>query len=310
MSKLLPPFVLALLLGIANANIGCYAAEITPSDVYAQALRIEQETLELQRQLGITDPPEMTKPIKTELFPRHVWAKTYMVLTKITLFREQKKLPAVRPVAVEPVLNLTPFYSWAQCLRILNEIKIVEQAIGISIATPPTVPVVTGKRTVDVFNKINQISALWSVLVGGQITPPYVYAEAMRLHDDVAALLQAQDVMDSALPPVKLENATPADSLEAGFDVLREIQRLQLQAGLETINLDEFHIVRQDTRPQDVFNIIGLLLAELQMLKAKLGLRHIATPIAQYYEGKKPADVTLVLGYIANKLHLLNLRQD
>ena len=308
MSKLIPPFSLALLL-FASANIGCYAAEITPSDVYAQALRIEQETLELQRQLGITDAPEITKPIKTELLPRHVWAKTYMVLTKITLFREQKKLPAVRPVAIEPLLNLTPFYPWAQTQRILTEMKIVEQALGLSIATPPT-PVVTGKKPMDVFNKLNQISALWSVLVGGQITPSYVYAEAMRLNEDVSLLLQMQNIMDTALPPNKLENAIPADSLEEGFLVLREIQKLQIQVGIEPINLDEFHVARQEARPQDVFNILGLLLAELQPVKAKLGLKHSITPVAQYYDSKKPADVAQLLGYISNKLHLLNLPEN
>lgn len=304
MSKLIPPLVLILLLCIANAN---YAAEITPSDVYAQALRIEQETLELRHQLGITDTPEQPKPIKTELLSRHVWAKTYMVLTKITLFREQKKLPAVRPVAIEPILNLTPFYSWAQCLRILNEMKIVEQALGITIATPPT-PVVTGKRPIDVFNKLNQISALWSVLIGGQITPPYVYAEAMRLNDDVSMLLQMQEVMDTAFPPIKQANTIPGDSLTAGFTVLHEIQRLQIQIGIEPVNLDEFSIAGENVRAQDVFNFIGLLLAELQVVKAKLGLKHIVTPLAQYYEGKTPTDVAQVLGYIANKIHLLNLR--
>lgn len=309
MSKLIPPLALALLLCIANADIGCYAADITPSDVYAQALLIEQETLQLQRQLGITDAAEIPKPIKTDLLPRHVWAKTYMLLTKLTLFREQKKLPAVRPVAIEPTVNLTPFYNWGECRRILTEMKIIEQSLGITIATPPT-PVVTGKQPIDVFNKLNQISALWSVLIGGQITPPYVYAEAMRLNDDVAMLLQMQGVMDTALPPAKLANALPADSLDAGFTLLHEIQRLQLQTGLDPVNLDEFYLARQDAKPQDVFNLITLLLAELQTVKAKLGLKHAITPLAQYYEGKKPADVTQVLGYIANKLHLLNLGQE
>lgn len=309
MSKSILRYVLALLFGIATANIGCYAAEITPSDVYAQALRIEQETLELQRQLGITDAPEATKPIKTELLPRHVWAKTYMLLTKIALFREQKKMPAVRPVALEPLLNLTPFYSWAQTQRILTELKIVEQVLGLSIATPPT-SVVTGKKPVDVFNKLNQISSLWNVLVGGQITPSYVYAEAMRLHEDVSMLLQFRNILDTALPPNKLENAIPADSLEEGFLVLREIQKLQLQVGVEPINLDEFHVARQEARPQDVFTLIGFLVAELQPVKAKLGLKHSITPVAQYYDNKKPAEVTQLLGYINNKLRLLNLREN
>ncbi len=265
--------------------------------------------MELQRQLGIKDAPEIPKVIKTELLSRHIFAKTYMLLTKITLFREQKKLPMVRPVSIEPQAELLPYTNWAQCLRILTEIEILEKALDISTTTPPT-PVVTGKRPIDVFNKLNQISALWSVLIGGQITPPYVYAEAMRLNEDVSAILQAQNLTDTALPPAKLANATPGDSLDATFEILREIQKLQVQAGLEPFNLDELHLPKQQAHPQDVFNMIEMLQAELQPLKVKLGLKHTMTPVAQYYDNKKPADVTQVLGYIANRLHLLNLRRD
>ncbi len=309
MRKIISLLVFVLSLIITTANIHCYAAEITSSDVYAQVLRIEQETLQIQHALGITDTPELPKPIKTEMLARHVWAKTYMVLTKITLFREQKKLPTIRPVAIEPQLELTPVSNWAQCLRILTEIEIIKQVLSIKTEFVP-IPAVTGKRPVDVFNKLNQVSALWSVLIGGQITPPYVYAEAIRLNDDVTQLLQTEGIMDIAIPPAKIPNSNPGDALAAAFDVLREIQRLQVQTGVEPFNLDEFYIAKQDVHPQDVFNTIGLLLAELQTLKAKLGMKHAVTPIAQYYENKQPADVGQVLGYIANRLHLLDLHRE
>lgn len=307
--KTLSQVMLILLLSVAAANSRADIHSVTPSDVYAQALRIEQETLELQRQLGIKDAPQTPKAIKTELLSRHVFARTYMLLTKITLFREQKKLPMVRPVSIEPQLNVTSYNNWAQCLRILTEIEILEKALGVTSKSPPA-PVVTGKRPVDIFNKLNQISALWNLLIGGQITPPYVYAEAMRLNEDVSAILQAQNLMDTALPPAKLVNAMPGDSLDATFEILREIQKLQVQAGLEPFNLDEFHLPKQQALPQDVFNMIEMLLAELQPLKVKLGMKHVITPVAQYYENKKPADVTQVLGYIANRLHLLNHLQE
>lgn len=218
-------------------------------------------------------------------------------------------MPALRSVAIEPQLDLLLYSDWAQCLRVLTELKILEQTLGIKISTPP-VPVVTGKRLIDVFNKLSQISAVWNVLIGGQITPSYVYAEAIRLNEDVSLILQEQAVMDSAIPPAKIPNAIPGDSLNATFDILREIQRLQLQVGIEPVNLDEFRLARQEARPQDVFNMIEMLLAELQPIKAKLGMKHVITPVVQYYDNKRPADVTQLLGYIENKLHLLNLRRD
>jgi hypothetical protein len=306
MLKLIVPLILSLLL-LTVENSRADTIEITASDVYAQALRIEQETLELKRQLGIKQTPETPKVIKTDVLARHIWAKTYVLLTKMTAFREQKKLPAIQPVSIEPQLNLLWYSNWAQCLRILTEMKIIEQALGVNIPTVP-VSVVTNKRPVDVFNKLNQITAIWQVLIGGQITPTYVYAEAMRLNEDVSSILQMKNVMDTAEPPAKPSNATPGDSLNAGFAVLREIQQLQEKAELEPMNLEEFHLDKQQAKPQDVFTLIELLLAELQPLKVKLGMKHVITPVAQYYENKRPADVTQVLGYITNRLHLLNQR--
>jgi len=113
MRKIISSFILIVLLSFAAANSHADTDAITPSHVYAQALQIEQETLELQRKLGIKDAPEIPKLIKTELLPRHVWAKTYMLLTKISVFREQKKLPIVRPASIEPQLNVSPYNSWA-----------------------------------------------------------------------------------------------------------------------------------------------------------------------------------------------------
>lgn len=307
--KTLARIMLALLFLVAAENTQADTSSITPSDVYVQAVRIEQKTLELQRKLGIKEVPEIPKVIKTELLSRHIFARTYMLLTKISLFREQKKLPMVRPVSIEPQAELLPYTNWAQCLRILTEMEILEKALGVSTPPPPT-PIKTEKKPVEVFNKLSQISAVWNVLIGGQITLPYIYAEAMRLNEDVSALLQAQGIIDTALPTARIANASAGDSLDASFDILREIQKQQVQAGLETINLEEFHLPKQQAQPQDVFNMIEILLAELQPLKVKLGLKHTITPVAQYYDSKKPADVAQVLGYIANRLHLLNLRQD
>jgi hypothetical protein len=227
----------------------------------------------------------------------------------MTLFQEQRKLPFARPISLEPSLNITDYHNWSQCLRILTEIQILKQALHFKTLTP-TLSIVKNKRSVDVFNKLNQVSALWSVLIGGQINIASIYAEAMRLNEDVSFLLQAQKMTDTAVPPRKQLNATLGDALETGFDILAQLQNLQTYHGVETFNLEEFHIAKQTVQSQEVFNLIELLIIELQPIKVKLGLKHTITPIVQYYETKKVADVVQLLGYVTQKLKLLNMSRE
>jgi hypothetical protein len=286
--------LLPLLFGAATAR----AAEATPSDVYAQALRIEAEVESLKRHFKITANAH-TEDKSGDLKPRHTWAKSYVILLKLGKLRRKHGLTFIEPVNVEPLLDMPPTQPWDMTQRILSEIAILKHRLDIP-GQPPAVVPVSGKRPIDAYNKLHHISAELELLTGA-VTPSEVYGELKRLNEDVNAILRHQRIFEKALPPPRRDNLQPKDSLRAGFELMAEIQRLQRTHGLQTTDYRGFEM-GDKTTPDDVFGMIALALAELQRVKAQLGMIHQITPGAPYEENKVPADVVQLLGYVTAKL--------
>ena len=183
--------------------------------------------------------------------------------------------------------------------RILTEIAILKHRLDIPGQPPAAVPL-SGKRPIDTYNKLHQISGDLDLLVGAS-TPNDVYSEAKRLHEDVTALLRHQRIFDEAVPPPRRDNLLPKDSLQAVFMLLAEVQHLQRAHGLTTTDFKDFEMGDKAT-PDDVLVMIELALAELQSLKARLGMTHAVTASGSYEENKTAADVVQLLGYVTAKL--------
>ncbi|CAK0780565.1 hypothetical protein CCP3SC15_770016 [Gammaproteobacteria bacterium] len=195
---------LYLLPAAAYATAG---ASITPNEVYAEVLRIERETALIERSLEISGGARTTA-VEANLLPRHSWAQATVVLTKISLFKHQRGMLAVLPTTIEPYRDLDPFYSWAQTQRILSEITILKKWLDISGESEPVAPV-SGKRPVDSFNHLRQLSAEWTLLIGGGILPAHVYGEAIHLIEETRALLTHLGIIDSATPPPPTQRCHP-----------------------------------------------------------------------------------------------------
>jgi hypothetical protein len=290
---LLPLLLLLLLFGAAAR-----AAEATPSDVYAQAVRIEAEVESLKSHLKANGDAH-TESKSGDLKPRHTWAKSYILLLKLGKLRRKLDLPYVVPVYIEPMLEISPSAPWAMTQRILVEIAIMKQLLGIP-GQPPTIVAVSGKRPVDAYNKLHHISGELDVLAGATSSSD-VYSEVKRLNEDANAILRQLRIFENAVPPPRRDNLQPKDSLRAVFDVMAEIQRIQRANGLQTTDFKGFEM-GDKTTPDDVFGMVALALAELQRVKAQLGMLHLITAPGAYAENKTPADVVQLLGYVADKL--------
>ncbi|MBF0180852.1 MAG: hypothetical protein HQM03_12590 [Magnetococcales bacterium] len=278
------------------------AAEITPSDVYTQALRIKAEMDLLADHLQIRgDKP--AEPVRLLLQPRHAWQKTGLILLKINLFRGKLGLPRLTVGDVEPVLNLEPAMNYEQTQRILAEIFIIKRRLGIEAASALPPPA-TDKTPQDVFNLFNAISFQWDVLNRHEVDAVAIYAEVRRIHADIDALLRPARVQDGAHPPAKEPATTLEETLRASFDLMAEVQRLQRMAGIPVVDFTPFRKAA-GVLPSDVLNMVGMVLAELQPLKARLGLNHAITPATTFQEEANLADVRQFLGYAMHKLKLV-----
>jgi hypothetical protein len=291
---------IALMCLFSNARA---EVSVSPAEVYAQILQIDAETELVKNHFNMDKKPVEVIDIVADIEPRHVWQKCYMLQMKLMVFRRKHQLNTIAPVDEEPSERVNFNGVWAQTQRTLTTIRVIRKMLGIQGET--TTPMqIAGKSSLDMFNKLTHIEAEWDVLAGSGFDATYAFDQTLRLNEDVDLVLRQLGIFDNAVPPVKNPHGTPVDSLAQAFLVLEQVQRLQKLAGLRIANLSAFHKTEKVT-PADVFNLVSLTLADLQQIKARVGLTHAITPPASYHIGKKPADVGQLLGYITRKLALI-----
>jgi hypothetical protein len=286
--------IITQLLAVPQAQ----AKEATPNDVYSQAVRIEQEVQILKRHFKINATAKF-RAKSGNLKPRHVWAQTYTIFLKLGKLRRHLGLSYVDPVGLEPMIEMPPTISYDMTLRILVEINILKYHLNINEQAPAAVTV-SGKRPIDTYNKLQQISAEFELL-STPVTPSEVYGEVKRLHEDVNNILRQRQIFEKAVPPPRQVNLQPKDSLRAALNMIKELQRLQHSYGIEITDMKGFD-PNEKTDPDDVLAMVEVAIAELQPLKAQMGMTHLITPNANYEENKQPEDVVQLLGYVTDKL--------
>lgn len=283
-------FVPALLFGNEQA---------TPSNVFSQVMQIEKELLILKKHLNITKGYKFDPIEKTELKPRHAWQKTYEIMVKINVFRRAHSLPTIEPVNMEPVLNIAPVLTYEQTQRILAELSILKFRLGITKKVSKA-DKYKNKTPMNVFNKLREVSSILDVINGSEFSPSYVFGEAMRIYKDINIILNKLKIADTAIPPEKVISDTPKDSLLSELKLLEKIFTLERSIGLEGIDVAVFYL--ENPGPPEVFELTQIILAELQVIKASLGIRHEITQAAHFYSQKTPADVNQLIGWSLLKM--------
>ncbi len=282
------------------------AAEIVVGDTYAQALHVNEEIKILKRHFNITQ--EATPPtFNLSLSPRHVWQKTYEILYKLNILREKLGMASLSIPSRQPLLNVSTAYSYEQILRILTELEIIKRYLNITEKTELSTVAITGKTSTDNFNLLNRISVEIDFLNGASFTPNNVFSQAMRVLEDVNVILNYLEIRDNTIPPAVQVGATPTDVVNIGFVLLEEIRKAQLLVGIDSLDISILKSFYKENTSSEAFGLMGLALAELQTLKGYLGLKHMLTPPARYYENLSPQSTHQVTGWAIRKLRLIKM---
>lgn len=282
-----------------------YASVVfTPSDVYSETLKIEEELKIIKRHFGITKRVESFDEIRASLKPRNVWQMGYVVLVKINTLRSKYNMPIVTANSMAPVLHLDPNLVYEQMNRVLSEIRIFKARLGINEEIKP-IERVSGKEPIDVFNKLLYISSELDIINTKEISPSAVFSELMRIYEDITIILNRLEIKDNTIPPIQIQtNITPKDVFNEVFKLVDELHRIQRLANIERIDLSSF--TKEDIKPNDVFILVEMVITGLQPVKAFIGLKHELTPPARHYEGKKPIDNIKLIGWIIERFKLID----
>ena len=288
---------------VSGSSVIRAEVRIDPSVVYIEVEKIGREIDLLKKHFKISQSISFT-PYEANLKPKHTWQLTYIIFSKINIFRSKINLPRIMVNSMEPVLDINPLLTFEQTQRLLAEIAILKIHLGITqyISSPGKI---SGKQPIDVFNQLQKISLEMDLLNKELIHPTYVFSEVMRIDTDISSILRWLKLEDTSYPPAKEENVTPKDSLDATYELMEEIYRLQRILG---VGLTDFSLLRRQGKilPSDVYLMVGMCLAELQPVKARMGIS-ILTPPAESYDFKTPADVHQLIQWSTKKLQLVRI---
>jgi hypothetical protein len=239
--------------------------------------------------------------VTVELRPRDVWQKTYEIMIKINILRSRFGLENIEPVNISPVTFLNPDMVYGQTQRILTELSIFKMREYI-VSPVFKKQEFKDKVPLDVFNALYHVSVLLDELNGAQISLSFSYGETLRINDDITSVLQYLNIEDNTIPQIKNPSATPTDILNNSILLLEKIKQLQILAGIAVVDFSQFK--KAEAKERDVFEISEMVLAELQTIKAYLGIKTI-TPAAIQYEGKTAAEVNQLVSWNLRKLNLI-----
>lgn len=294
--------IFAILLLAFSFALG--ANSITPSKVYSQVMIVENEVEFLLKYYGIKyDKNRLKKDVSitSNLLPRNIWQKSYEILIKINILRNEYGLPTVEPVNITPVLNLNPDLVYGMTQRILTEINIFK--IRNDIVSPKfEKKIYKNKTPVDVFNGLSIVSLLIDKLNKNEINPSFVFGENMRVYDDITLILQQLKIQDKTIPAQKIKDSTPKDTFRTAMKILTKIKQLEINAGLTFVDFSQFK--KESPTLSDVFELTQMILAELQTVKAYLGIETI-TPGAIKYKTKTAVEVNQLMSWNLRKLELI-----
>ncbi|MEA3498591.1 MAG: hypothetical protein U9R16_05970 [Campylobacterota bacterium] len=292
---------LVILLNILNAK------NITPNEVYGQVMLIQQHIHNLHNHFGTLhkhdEMMDEEHKITTKLKPRNAWQKTYEILIKINILRNENGLPVIEPVNMTPVLNLNPNLVYGMTKRILTELSLFHFVLGIKEPTLK-VKLFKGKTSLDVFNSLSHISESLDQLNKVGFTSSYVFGENMRVYDDLTVILQHLNIKDETIPMSQDIKSTPSDTFNIGMEILAKIRQLQIKSGLDFVDYSGFR--KDKILSSDVFTITGMIISELQTIKAYIGLNDSITPAASKYNSKTPVEVDQLMNWNLRKLSLVN----
>lgn len=281
------------------------AKEITPNEVYSKVMIIQDRVYCLLKYYGVKHDHKgiiARNEVNVNLKPRSVWQKSYEVFIKLNMLRSAHGFPIVTPVNILPVLHLNPNLVYEQAERILTELDLFMFQLGIKCKPTIKVKNYRSKTSLDVYNAFGHVSASLDELNKNSVTSSYVFAENMRIYDDITLLLEALDIEDHTIPKKKNKSASYKENLNVGLKTLEKIKQLQIVAGVDFIDFTNYKRVDPDIG--DVFSVTEMILAELQTLKAYLHIEAI-TPPAVHYDSKTQAEVYQLMSWNLRKLELI-----
>ena len=240
---------------------------VTPSHVHQATLDLIAEIEILRRATGVADDPREAEAGE-EQSATHAYAKSLEIMEKTARF--QKRLGMI-PVDVQrmPAGHIAQKDVSRNVRAIIEELRRVKRQLVIEDEIEPA-PFAGGKAPSLVYRNLRDASLLLDGLVGRPTNSNDVYANVLRIHDEMELIAVSLKVQIERDPP-PIEGAR--ESKDVAQQVLRatyKVVNLQTRLGMDSSDLPQAAMV--GATPAEALDATNILLAEMVRIRTHLNI--------------------------------------
>jgi len=282
--KLIALFLLTASLQVSAA----VTAEKTPNDVYQQVELLADDVRKLRANNNITaDWPSVEFVAGYE--PQHVYQKTLEILGKINSYRTKVSKTGGITVPRFPGRDITPNEVYSVVTRLRQEMNLLVQNRGLQESQESQD--VVNKSPSDVYAALAEVSiALEETLGLRSIRPAEVYMRSVQVVELSRFLRKSQNLPLDVAKPVLTQGKFPNHALRSVHELLGKIGVAEHNLWMKAFQ--QPRLPRRVITPSDVFDAMGVAIAELHRIQFRLGLeREFSDLEEQKTRGQTPDDV-------------------
>lgn len=278
-------FFLLLLSISANAVV---IAEKTPLDVYIQVQLLSQDVHALRNKNHIRTPWPTVAPEQGRV-PRHVFQKTLEILDKINRYRINVAYTGPITVPRYPGWDITHNEVYSVVLRLRQELALLVTENDEHLLKNMLLSNDKEITSNEVYAALSEISIALDETLGIRgITPSEVYIRSEQVLQLAIFLRNSQHLSMDVKRPDLPNGRLPNHALQYVNHLLMQINKAEINLWMKPIEVPV--LPQRVILPGDVYDAMGLALAELQRIQFRLGLeRSFATSAIE--QNKTPDDV-------------------
>lgn len=283
--KVSPLFVALAVLTVVSSPYAQERTRVTPSHVFQATQDLISEIRLLRDAMGIVDYPPEAEP-QEDRAPVHVYGKSLEVQEKIV--RAQRRLGmAPGKVGQIPVKEIVPKDVLGSVQTAIREIHRIKAQLVIEDKITPAA-FEGGKTPSFVYKSLGDASFLLDGLVGRSISPSDVFTRVQHIHDELELIAAKLKVALELNPPAVEGRKRPREVAQQVLRATFKTINLETRLGMDASGVPSLSLVR--VTPAEVYEAVGILLAEMVRIKAHLGitLPRDERPAAR---NKRPTDV-------------------
>jgi len=277
---------------------GTSAAAVTPSDVYRKVSMINAEIQLIRNELGVKK--EIREPVlQIHKMPVHVYIKSIELFNKISKLQKKHGIASSAPPEV-PIQTITPENVISVINRIYDEVVRIKKHLGINQSIK-NIALYSGRTPSNVYENIWQASYLIDGMIKA-INPTEVFENTLRVQSELNLIANHLKV---ELPNVLGEpqsGKTPKQVHLQGYINLHKFSLLEEQLKMEVSRVPAYP--KTKISPSDVYDTTNLMLAEINRIKAHLGIKQ-STKSEKVSARKRPSHVLAQMNLINDQVTFL-----